>query len=96
MTEALRPSARARGYDRKWQRESKAWLALPRNRLCICGCGQVADVVDHRIPHKGDMGLFWDRANWQPMNRRCHSRKTAQHDGGFGRPVTEGGGSFEF
>ncbi|MCH8683888.1 hypothetical protein L0C21_00970 [Sphingosinicellaceae bacterium A1X5R2] len=42
------------------------------------------------------MGLFWDRANWQPMNRRCHSRKTAQHDGGFGRPVTEGGGSFEF
>ncbi len=33
------------------------------------------------------MLLFWDRANWQPMNRVCHSRKTATEDGGFGRPM---------
>lgn len=95
-SEARRPSARKRGYDRKWQLASKEWLAQPRNRLCVCGCGQVADVVDHRIPHKGDMGLFWDRTNWQPMNRRCHSRKTAQQDGGFGNPIAGGGGTFEF
>ena len=31
----------------KWQRESKAFLALPENRFCACGCGRVADMVDH-------------------------------------------------
>jgi len=95
-SEANRPSARKRGYDRKWQQASKEFLAQPRNRLCACGCGQVADVVDHIIPHKGNMSLFWDRTNWQPMNRRCHSRKTARQDGGFGNPIAEGGGVFEF
>jgi 5-methylcytosine-specific restriction endonuclease McrA len=36
----------------------------------------VADVVDHVVPHKGDMTLFWSEANWQPACKRCHdSRK---------------------
>ena len=46
-------------------------------------------MVDHRIAHKGDRRLFWDRANWQPMNRRCNSRKAARQEGGFGNPVRE-------
>ena len=90
--EARRPSARARGYNREWQRESKAFLALPGNRLCACGCGQAADMVDPRVAHKGNMRLFWDRSNWQPMNRRCNSGKAAREEGGFGNPVRVGQG----
>lgn len=80
-----RPSARQRGYTRQWERESKAFLACPANRTCSCGCGQPADMVDHRIAPKGDMTLFWDRSNWQPMNRRCNIRKAVHCEGGFGR-----------
>jgi 5-methylcytosine-specific restriction protein A len=61
-----RPSASQRGYGSKWQRESKAFLALPQNRFCACGCGRIADCVDHKIPHRGDQKLFWSRSNWQP------------------------------
>jgi 5-methylcytosine-specific restriction endonuclease McrA len=30
-------------------------------------------VVDHIQPHRGDQRLFWDRRNWQPLCRTCHS-----------------------
>ncbi|MDF3810683.1 HNH endonuclease [Rhodopseudomonas sp. BAL398] len=71
-----RPSAQARGYDGKWQRESKAFLALPANRLCSCGCGRTANMVDHIIPHRGDKRLFWSRSNWQPMaSSPCHNSR---------------------
>ncbi|WP_347335991.1 HNH endonuclease [Rhodopseudomonas palustris] len=71
-----RPTARQRGYDSKWQHESKAFLARPENRFCACGCGRIADVVDHIKPHRGDMKLFWDRNNWQPMaSSPCHSSR---------------------
>lgn len=70
-----RPGARQRGYDTTWQRQAKAFLARPENRLCVCGCGRAADTVDHKIPHRGNKRLFWDRSNWQPMYRNCHSSK---------------------
>lgn len=71
-----RPSARARGYDTKWQKESKAFLSLPENRFCRCGCGRLADMVDHILPHRGDMRLFWSRSNWQPLaSSPCHSSR---------------------
>lgn len=79
-----RPSARARGYDSKWQRESKAFLA---DHPFCAACDSPATVVDHITPHKGDQHLFWDRGNWQPLCTSCHSRKTAREDGGFGHPV---------
>jgi 5-methylcytosine-specific restriction endonuclease McrA len=44
-------------------------------------------MVDHRVAHKGDPVLFWSRSNWQPMNRRCNSRKAASREGGFGNPI---------
>jgi 5-methylcytosine-specific restriction enzyme A len=87
--EKARPGARQRGYDGKWERETAEYLARPENRRCACGCGRIADMVDHRIAHKGDRRLFWDRANWQPMNRRCNSRKAARREGGFGNPTHE-------
>lgn len=81
-----RPSAHARGYDRRWRRARAAFLQL--HPLCAdCeqrGLVTVATVVDHVRPHKGDQDLFWDETNWQPLCGPCHSTKTAREDGGFG------------
>ena len=77
-----RGNAAQRGYDHRWRRASKAWLALPENLLCIdCtaeGREGLAEVVDHQIPHRGDMELFWDESNWRPRCKRHHDRKTAR------------------
>nr|WP_255342434.1 HNH endonuclease [Herminiimonas sp. CN] len=47
-----------------------------------------ASVVDHAIPHKGDMVAFWVTSNWQSLCKHHHDVKTATEDGGFGRPKT--------
>jgi hypothetical protein len=31
-----------------------------------------AVVVDHIVPHRGDMKLFWDSGNWQSLCKTCH------------------------
>ena len=64
-----RPTARARGYDTKWDRERAAYLAS--HRVCT-RCGGKATVVHHRTPHRGDRHLFWDRKNWEPVCQPCH------------------------
>jgi 5-methylcytosine-specific restriction endonuclease McrA len=79
-----RPSAARRGYGGKWRQAAKTFLAMPENARCACGCGRPANMVDHRIAHKGDMKLFWDRKNWQPMNVLCNSRKAVLTEGAFG------------
>jgi 5-methylcytosine-specific restriction endonuclease McrA len=90
--EAKRPTATQRGYSGKWQKESRAFLALPGHDRCACGCGRVANMVDHIKAPKGDMRLFWDRSNWQPMNVSCNTRKAIRCEGAFGnRP----GGGFD-
>jgi 5-methylcytosine-specific restriction protein A len=83
-----RPSASARGYDSKWNKARKTFLAAhPFCKTCLeeQGIHTPAEVVDHIIPHKGDKKLFWDRKNWQPLCKCCHDRKTVREDGGFGR-----------
>jgi len=66
-----RPSARARGYDSRWDVERTAFLkAHPK----CARCEAPATVVDHKIPHRGDKKLFWNRSNWQPLCVTCHSR----------------------
>lgn len=87
--DAKRGSAHQRGYGARWQKASKAWLRA--HPLCACpdcdsGRKRVtpAVLVDHRVPHRGDMKLFWDSSNWQSMAKACHDRKTATEDGGFG------------
>lgn len=82
-----RGSAAKRGYGRRWRKESKAFLAL--NPLCR-PCEREGDVtaatsVDHIIPHKGDMELFWDQDNWQSICDPCHGEKTAKEDGRWDR-----------
>lgn len=84
-----RPSARARGYDGKWERARLRFLG--EHPLCVVcereGRLTAASVVDHITPHKGDQRLFWDESNWQPLCAPCHSEKTAREDGGFGHSV---------
>lgn len=87
-----RGTAAQRGYGYRWQKASKAWLHA--HPLCQCDdCDEgrkrllAASVVDHYIPHKGDMKLFWDTSNWRSMSKACHDRKTARENGGFGNPI---------
>ena len=81
-----RGSANSRGYTARWRRERARYLA--EHPWCAeCqrqGRLEPATEVDHIVPHKGDQALFWDRGNWQGLCKRCHSRKTAGEDGGFG------------
>lgn len=77
-----RPTAARRGYDRDWQAARLGFLA---DHPCCRRCGErgrvaEATVVDHVVPHRGDPVLFWDRANWQPLCKPCHDRKTAAED----------------
>ncbi len=76
-----RPSAARRGYGWRWRKALKRYLCA--NPLCAeCARrGQVrsAEVVDHIIPHRGDMKLFWDReSNWQGLCVPDHNDKSAR------------------
>jgi 5-methylcytosine-specific restriction protein A len=84
---------RRRAYDqskvrhytkRRWDKLRIAYLAT--HPLCECGCGRVATVVDHKLPHHGDDALLYAWDNLQAMTKPCHDRKTAAVDGGFGNP----------
>lgn len=79
-----RGSAAQRGYGARW-RKARAYY-LFQNPICV-RCGDIATVVDHIVPHKGDMNLFWNLNNWQPLCKTCHDRKTVKEDGGFGNKI---------
>jgi 5-methylcytosine-specific restriction protein A len=77
--EKSRASARASGYDARWQKARRAFLDA--NPLCVSCMAQGrrvrASAVDHITPHRGDAATFWDVSNWQALCQSCHSRKTA-------------------
>ncbi len=80
-TEDQRPAA-ARGYGAAWRGARKRYLAA--HPMCVeCmkegRCVKATD-IDHIIPHRGDMKLFWDESNWQPLCHRHHSIKTRRED----------------
>jgi 5-methylcytosine-specific restriction enzyme A len=85
--DTYRPSAYQRGYTGAWRRYRQAFLI--KSPLCAeCmrrGLIREAKVVDHITPHKGNMDIFWDESNHQSLCIRCHNKKTATKDGGFGR-----------
>ncbi len=64
-----RGSARARGYDARWD---KAAAAFKREHPLCLGClaawrrPEPTTVVDHVEPHRGDHAKFWDVSGWQP------------------------------
>ncbi len=78
-----RPTARQRGYTAEWEKARK--LFLDTHPACI-RCGAPATTVDHRIPHRGDHYLFWERSNWQPLCTRCHSKHKQREEHGKGAP----------
>lgn len=65
----------------RWKRMRKEFLR--EHPLCECDEHQAGAIsalpateVDHRIAHRGDPAIFWDRANWQSLAHACHSKKT--------------------
>lgn len=64
-----RLTARARGYDSRWDKARAGFL---RSHPRCARCGAPSSVVHHRKPHRGNQALFWDRANWQPVCQPCH------------------------
>ena len=79
-----RPSAAERGYDSKWVKARKSYLA--KHPMCVAcerqGILTMATDVDHIIAHRGDKRLFWDSQNWQSLCHSCHSKKTQQENNG--------------
>ncbi|MEC0248902.1 HNH endonuclease [Paenibacillus chitinolyticus] len=84
LQDRQRGTAAARGYGHKWRQARLHFLQQhPLCKHCMDkGKLEPATVVDHIVPHKGDMTLFWDRGNWQSLCGACHSIKTAKEDGG--------------
>lgn len=72
--DARRGSARERGYDARWEKFSKDFLA--RNPLCeYCSTSKrtvPATVTDHDLPHGGDPALFWDNT-FTALCTPCHN-----------------------
>lgn len=82
-----RGSSAERGYGYRWQRAREGFLRKhPLCAVCLAeGVLTPATVVDHRVPHRGDKALFWDRGNWQQLCSAHHNRKTATEDSGFAK-----------
>lgn len=82
-----------RGYNKSWQKASRAFLqahplcAGPDSRCAERGKRTPSTEVDHIVPHRGSLRVFWNQDNWQALCHVCHSSKTAREDGGFGRHV---------
>jgi len=54
--------------------------AYPLCAMCPDESKRAATVVDHIEPHRGDLGRFWDQANWQPLCTQHHNRSAQQQD----------------
>ena len=72
-------------YGRRWKAAARGHLQ--RNPFCVrhlkLGQHKRATLVDHEVPHRGDVGLFWDRTNWQSLCKPCHDGpKQRQEKGG--------------
>ena len=81
-----------RGKSSEWHKlyESQTWRNISKNFLkkypvCFI-CGSPAKIADHIIPHRGNVSLFYDETNLQPMCWSCHSRKTLKENNNFHRP----------
>lgn len=56
---------------RKYNPIQKAFLALPENKYCRCGCGRIADSVHHSQGKIGD--LLFDTSTFIPLTwNPCH------------------------
>ena len=73
-----------RGYGAAWQRARLRFLNA--HPLCVMCAAlvpprvEVATVVDHKTPHRGDMTLFWDEKNWQSLCATHHNSDAQARD----------------
>lgn len=86
-----KPSMSTHSYGSTWR---KLRATILRQRPLCAECEKQGKLVkaqhlDHIRPHKGDMALFYDPDNLQGLCHSCHSRKTAQEDGGFGNAPSD-------
>jgi 5-methylcytosine-specific restriction protein A len=81
--EKERGTAAERGYDARWRKARLEYLK--RHPLCVlCLPRPVpAEVVDHKVDHKGDKRLFWDESNWRALCANHHNQRVDAGD--FGR-----------
>ncbi len=79
-----RPDATKRGYDYRWRKFRKDYLAS--HPICA-RCGKPAQVVDHIIPADVMMDAYgtfdYDPANYQALCYRCNNRKGKYEDKRF-------------
>lgn len=75
-------SSSARLYTWEWAKEARAFLV--DHPLCVrcdkAGRVALAVAVDHRVPHRGDLVLFWDRANWDGLCAHCHNSEKQKEE----------------
>jgi 5-methylcytosine-specific restriction endonuclease McrA len=79
--EALRPSARERGYDTEYQEAAADFLKSHR----LCTCGEPAVLVRHRISISLRPDLRMDRSNWLPGCASCNAKDVHREKRGAGQ-----------
>jgi len=79
-------SSSERGYTYAWSKARAAYLR--EHPLCTM-CADMrpprvtaANVVDHSVPHRGDMAIFWDRSLWQALCKSHHDSDAQIRDNG--------------
>jgi 5-methylcytosine-specific restriction enzyme A len=75
-----RPQSHQRGYDHRWRRFRKAFLAT--HPLCLdCAERGVTEAADE-VHHMDRLGPFgpngYDETNLLPLCKRCHSARTGR------------------
>lgn len=82
-------SPEAQAYHKLYR--TKAWQQLrlaQLSRAPICHlCEEIghvtaADTVDHVVPHRGDIALFYDPSNLASLCASCHSRHKQRAENG--------------
>lgn len=79
------PKAYKKYKTPRWKQARQIFLI--EHPMCknFAECRNFASHVDHIVPVESDKDpAFWDTENWQGLCLKCHSRKTAKEDGGFG------------
>lgn len=76
-------------YDYRWRKYRLTFLAEhPLCALCLLeGRYVAATVVHHKVPHKGDYQLFWDRRNHEAVCKDHHDSTLQAEERGVERPL---------
>lgn len=86
-----RPTSCQRGYDRRWQEYSRAFIAqhprcagvlIGNERVHAGSCRGLSECTDHVQAVTGaDDPRFWDENNHQALSVACNSLKRVKVDG---------------